>query len=239
MAAKPVIVTTSWDDGGPIDKKLSHLLQDYAIKATFYVTRDIVEKSSCRQLIKELDENFEIGAHTLSHPVLSSLCPENAMAEIKGSKDYLEELLHHRVGMFSYPKGMYNDQTVELVKRAGFIGARTTDFQIDISQNPFLLGVGPQASNGSPLLRLKISLKSRLSISSLMDWNVNAKSLFDHLLKKGGIWHLWGHSWEIENNRDWKKLEDVLEYVSNRENVSYFENGQILKLVDLNGRVPA
>jgi len=229
MAAKPVIVTTSWDDGGRIDEKLSHLLQDYGIKATFYVTRDVVEESSCRPLIKDLDKNFEIGAHTLSHPVLSRLCPENAMAEIEGSKDYLEELLHHKVEMFCYPKGRYNNQTVELVKRAGFIGARTTNFQIGFSQNPFLLGVGPQASNGSPLLRLKASLKSRLSIRSLVDWKVNAMLLFDHVLNEGGIWHLWGHSWEIEQNREWKKLEDVLEYVSNRENVSYLENGQILK----------
>jgi len=235
MTAKRIIVTTSWDDGGPIDEKLSHLLQDYAIKASFYVIRDIVEKSSCRLLIKELDKNFEIGAHTLSHPILSNLRSENAMAEIKGSKKYLEELLHHRVEMFCYPKGRYNDQTVELVKQAGFLGARTTNLELGFPRNPFLFGVSSHASNGSPLLRLKFSLKSRLSIRSLIDWSVNAKLLFDHILKKGGIWHLWGHSWEIENNSDWKKLEDVFEYISNRTNVSYLENGQIIKTMCLQG----
>jgi len=66
-----------------------------------------------------------------------------------------------------------------------------------------------------------------------MDWKVNAMFLFDHFLQKGGIWHLWGHSWEIEKNRDWKKFEDLLEYISNRKNVSYLENSQIVKLMQV------
>jgi len=60
------------------------------------------------------------------------------MGEIKGSKEYLEELLNHRIEMFCYPKGRFNNQTVELVKLAGFIGARTTIFQTGFSKNPFL-----------------------------------------------------------------------------------------------------
>jgi hypothetical protein len=91
--------------------------------------------------------------------------------------------------------------------------------------------VGPQASNGSPLLRLKASLNSKLSLKSLVDWRVNAKLLFDRVLERGGIWHLWGHSWELEKNNDWKKLEDVLAYVSNKKDVSYLENRQIIKLM--------
>jgi hypothetical protein len=70
-----------------------------------------------------------------------------------------------------------------------------------------------------------------MSFKSLLDWSVNAKLLFDYVMENGGIWHLWGHSWEIEENGDWEKLEKVFEYVSNKKNVYYLENREIIKLV--------
>jgi peptidoglycan/xylan/chitin deacetylase (PgdA/CDA1 family) len=225
------IVTTSWDDGQQFDEKLSSLLLNYGIHGTFYIAKSWEGRLVNTDLIRELDESFEIGAHTISHPALTSIDLECAFEEIKNSKEWLEGLLKHEIEMFSYPKGKYNNEIVKLVERAGFKGARILEFQIALPKNQFMLGVGPQASNGSPLLRLKASLNSKLSLKSLVDWRVNAKLLFDRVLERGGIWHLWGHSWELEKNNDWKKLEDVLAYVSNKKDVSYLENRQIIKLM--------
>lgn len=230
LLVKVCIVTTSWDDGHRTDEKLASLLLDYGLKGTFYIAKNWIESLGNTDLVMELDKNFEIGAHTISHPTLTSIDLRCAFEEIKNSKEWLEELVNHEIEMFSYPKGKYNNEIVKLVERAGFKGARTLDFQIALPNNQFLLGVGPQASNGSPLLRLRASLKSKLSFKSLLDWRTNAKLLFDYVLEKGGIWHLWGHSWEIEQNGDWNKLKEVFEYVSNRENVSYLENGRVTKL---------
>ena len=36
MASKKTIITTSWDDGHPLDLKLGKLLKQNSIKATFY-----------------------------------------------------------------------------------------------------------------------------------------------------------------------------------------------------------
>jgi peptidoglycan/xylan/chitin deacetylase (PgdA/CDA1 family) len=227
---KKSIATTSWDDGHQMDKKLSSLLLDYGLKGTFYIAKNCIENSGNTLLIEELDKDFEIGAHTLSHPSLTSVYLECAVKEIKGSKEWLEKLLDHKIEMFSYPWGKYNDKIVRLVEQAGFVGARTLNFKITLPENPFMLGIGSQASNGSPLLRLKASLRSKLSFKSLVDWRTNAKLLFDYVIENGGIWHLWGHSWEINKNGDWEKLEEVFEYVSDREDVSYLENGQIIEL---------
>jgi peptidoglycan/xylan/chitin deacetylase (PgdA/CDA1 family) len=223
------IVTTSWDDGQQFDEKLSSLLLDYGMKGTFYIAKNWGGRLVDIDLIRALDKNFEIGAHTISHPTLTNVDLRCAFEEIKNSKEWLEELVNHEIEMFSYPKGKYNNEIVKLVERAGFKGARTLDFQIALPKNRFLLGVGPQASNGSPLIRLKASLNSKLSLKSLADWRVNAKLLFDRVLERGGIWHLWGHSWEIAENGDWSKLEEVFEYVSNRKNVSYLENRDIIE----------
>jgi len=233
------IVTTSWDDCQQFDEKLSSLLLDFGIKAAFYIAKSWEGRLVNTDLIRELDKNFEIGAHTISHPTLTSIDLRCAFEEIKNSKEWLEELVNHEIEMFSYPKGKYNNEIVKLVERAGFKGARTLDFQIALPKNQFRLGVGSQASNGSPLIRLKASLNSKLSLKSLVDWRVNAKLLFDRMLERGGIWHLWGHSWEIEKNREWKTLEDVLAYVSNIKNVAYLTNGQIIKLIRAHNAVPS
>lgn len=73
---------------------------------------------------------MQIGAHTLSHPILSRLDDNEASAEIKGSKDFLERLLSQRVGLFAYPNGKpgqdYLGQHVSMVQRAGFDAAVST-----------------------------------------------------------------------------------------------------------------
>jgi len=225
------IVTTSWDDGQQFDEKISSLLFDYGIKGTFYIAKNWEGRIVDTDLIKELDKNFEIGAHGLSHSDLTSIPLKDAAKEIKCSKEWLEKLLNHKIEMFAYPKGKYNDKIGELVRQAGFLGVRTLNFNTTLSKNPFMMGVGCQASNGSPLQRLRASLKFGMSFKSLLDWSVNAKLLFDYVMENGGIWHLWGHSWEIEENGDWEKLEKVLEYASNKKNVNYLENREIIKLV--------
>jgi len=200
------------------------------LKGTFYIAKNWIEQSGTISLIEELDRNFEVGAHTFSHPNLTRILEKDAFEEIAGSKKWLEEILCHRIEMFAYPFGKYNSQIAQLVRNAGFVGARTLDFEISVPKNPFSLGVSVQASGGSPLMRLKASIKSKLSVKSFLYWDSNAKLLFDCLLENGGLWHLWGHSWEIEKNDDWHKLEEVFEYVSNRKNVSYLDNGDICKL---------
>jgi peptidoglycan/xylan/chitin deacetylase (PgdA/CDA1 family) len=67
--------------------------------------------------------DFEIGAHSLSHPVLSSLSDDAQLQEIAGSKESLETLLAKPVETFSYPygqPGQYNTRSISHVRRAGF-----------------------------------------------------------------------------------------------------------------------
>ena len=64
-----------------------------------------------------------IGAHTVTHPMLSRLTDEQALAEIAESKHWLDARLDHPVTAFSYPYGDYGPREVELVRRAGFASA--------------------------------------------------------------------------------------------------------------------
>ena len=41
-------------------------------------------------------------------------------------------------------------------------------------------------------------------------WDDIASRTLDFIISNGGIWHLWGHSWEIEEYDAWHRLEEVL-----------------------------
>ena len=69
---------------------------------------------------------MSLGAHTLTHPVLSELPAECQEEEICKSKTAVEALLGRRVAAFSYPYGAYGPGTAEIVRRMGFTCACTT-----------------------------------------------------------------------------------------------------------------
>jgi peptidoglycan/xylan/chitin deacetylase (PgdA/CDA1 family) len=82
------------------------------------------------QLQQLAAHGVEVGAHTVSHPILARLSRSQARAEIETGRSQLQSLLGRRVPLFAYPNGKphvdYNKSTVELVKEAGFEAALTT-----------------------------------------------------------------------------------------------------------------
>jgi peptidoglycan/xylan/chitin deacetylase (PgdA/CDA1 family) len=62
----------------------------------------------------------EIGAHSVTHPVLTALSPPEQEAEIRQGKWDLEELLRRPVNSFSYPNGAFSAHTRTLVGDAGY-----------------------------------------------------------------------------------------------------------------------
>ena len=129
--------------------------------------------------------------------------------------------------MFCYPGGGHSERVVQLVKSAGFKGARTCDCRdFGTLDDPYLMPVSLQATNKSPLSALRIWRRNRLKLKSLMDWETRAKEMFDLCLEAGGTYHLWGHSSEIQLNEEWEKLKNVLEHISGKEGVSYYTNGE-------------
>lgn len=67
-----------------------------------------------------------VGAHTLNHPVLAKLAPEEQEREIMRSKAELEEMTGASVDGFAFPyggAGDYTQVTVDLVRSAGFAWA--------------------------------------------------------------------------------------------------------------------
>jgi len=73
---------------------------------------------------------MEIGAHTVSHPILSAIPPVRADEEIRASRDRLATLIGAPVRAFAYPNGKpgvdYGSEHVDSVRDAGFDVAVST-----------------------------------------------------------------------------------------------------------------
>jgi len=68
-----------------------------------------------------------LGAHTHTHPLLTSASIREAVREISESKSLLEERIGHPVEAFAYPYGGHGPVVRRLVSRAGFRIGFTTE----------------------------------------------------------------------------------------------------------------
>ena len=71
---------------------------------------------------------WEIDAHTITHPDLTSVGDQRLRYEVAGSRTAIHRLFHVPVDFFCYPAGRYDARVVAAVRRAGFFGATTTNF---------------------------------------------------------------------------------------------------------------
>lgn len=74
---------------------------------------------------------MQIGAHTVSHPILARVDGDQALQEMRASKDTLQAIVGSPVTLFAYPNGKarrdYLPRDVELARRAGFEAAVSTN----------------------------------------------------------------------------------------------------------------
>ncbi len=239
---RPRIVTTSWDDGDRADRRIAGLLQSRGILGTFYIPISPYQgRSSLSHAdLKSLSsEGFEIGAHGFSHELLWGQSIEVLTKEISPCKPILEDILGAEVQMFCYPRGRYDSNVIRFLMKAGYRGARTvrmlsTHLDFNPFEMPTTIQIFPHSRSSyiKNILRArtKESLEAGLDNMALLgNWLGLGKRLFDSVLQNGGVWHLYGHSWEIDELGLWNELEELLDYISKRKEVLYVSNGQLVR----------
>jgi peptidoglycan-N-acetylglucosamine deacetylase len=240
---KEVIVTTSWDDGNPKDLRVADLLCSRGLGATFYVPlsherQRVMDTADLRSLRKD---GFEIGGHGVSHSSLPRLSTGEIDREVRGCKEKLEDILGERLDSFCYPRGRFSRRVQQRLQIAGYKGARTTRMlavgaEFDPFEMPTTLQAYPHrkstyVKNLTKATNLGGLCRYALWYSRVDNWLELGRQLFDSVLRSGGIWHLYGHSWEIEELGLWADLQEMLAYVSKRPGVAYMSNGSVSKLL--------
>ncbi|MBH1983717.1 MAG: polysaccharide deacetylase family protein [Burkholderiales bacterium] len=89
---------------------------------------------STAQLRQLQAAGMELGAHTVSHPILSTLPEQEARLDIANGKHQLESLIQAPVTLFAYPNGKagrdYGAPHVAMVRSLGFTAAVATDWGV-------------------------------------------------------------------------------------------------------------
>jgi hypothetical protein len=239
---KSRIVTTSWDDGYHADLKLAEFLRARGVQGTFYVPINYLGRAlDLSQLNSLASEGFEIGAHGVTHRTLWHLGLPELVQEIGPCKRILEDLLGREVRMFAYPRGRYDARVVSVLREAGYSGARTTrmlaarpgfhPFEMPTTLQVFPHGRSTYLKNVARSRSFESLQTCLVQMARLGNWVELGKALFDEVLEKGGIWHLCGHSWEIEGLNLWDGLREILDYVGGREGVRYVSNSELVPAV--------
>jgi peptidoglycan/xylan/chitin deacetylase (PgdA/CDA1 family) len=240
---REALVTTSWDDGAVEDMRLAELLAKYGVPGCFYVPRSNPERPVMDAVaLKQLAERFEIGGHTLRHLRLTSLPSSEARQEIHGCKAWLDDLTGRVTRSFCYPGGKYRAEHAREVARAGFENARTADWMCltlgdDRYQIAPSLHLYPHSgavhvahcvrrAHFAELARYLLRFRRAARPSAL------ASAMIDHIVARGGAFHLWGHSWEIAQEGLWDELEEILRAISTHTGLVLLDNAALARRIE-------
>jgi hypothetical protein len=233
-------ITTSWDDGHPSDMRLADMLTRHGLTATFYIPRSINTGVMPESDIRTLSSNFEIGAHTLNHVFLEDADDATARAEIAGSKTWVQDVTGMECPMFCPPGGKYKSRHLQMFRDANYTGIRSVEFlSLDfprirdgILEMPTTLQAFPH-----PAVNYLKNLTKRCAVANFWlyawhgrsrNWTVLARRLLQRTLRVGGVFHLWGHSWELDQAALWARLDDVLKMLAEvRDQAPCLTNGQL------------
>jgi peptidoglycan/xylan/chitin deacetylase (PgdA/CDA1 family) len=87
-----------------------------------------------------ISAGWEIDAHSITHPDLTTVGDAQLTHEVAGSRAAIRRLFHVPVDFFCYPAGRYDARVVAAVRRAGFLGATTTNHGLAKPGEPYTLG---------------------------------------------------------------------------------------------------
>ncbi len=216
-----LVITTSWDDGFPSDRRLADLLTQFGLSATFYIPRNSQRETLSESGVARLAVQFEIGAHTLDHLSLRTLDDATAHEQIAGSKQWVEQVTGKPCLVFCPPLGKYHRRHVTMIGQSGYRGFRTVEMASTstprVAGGLIEMATTIQAHPHQPLAYLKNALRRHrfaailksLTTWTTANWESRADPLIHDAQRHHGVFHLWGHSWEIDEHDQWKPLEVV------------------------------
>ena len=217
-------VTFSFDDGVLQDVRAIKILDKYGLKGTFnlnsgyfgtytknnYATYVKVDA----QAVKDIYAGHEVAAHTLTHPYLLDLDENGIIWQVEKDREILSELCGYEVVGLAYPGREFNsdDRVASIVKNnTGIKYARTNTntYNFDLQENYYRLN--PTVPANSP------------------DCFEVAKRFIEAKAEKPQLLYAWGHTYEFDGVYvDWIKFEEFCEFLSNRDDVFYGTNKEVL-----------
>ena len=151
LPARPVVIT--FDDGFQECAEYAvPVLRARGFTAVFYLVAGLMGKTSewlgekglalplmnwslARQLVAE---GFQCGSHSLSHPHLADLSPDDCYTELQGARVLLEDNLGVPVSHLAYPYGSFSPTVRTLASEAGYQTACSVKLGLSPSDDDML-----------------------------------------------------------------------------------------------------
>ena len=221
--------TFSYDDGVVQDRRLSPLLRERGIKCSFNLSSGLLGHSDAggfpgkpdldiskvkSEEVVQLYSGHEIAGHGLYHSSLDTIGSPLAAYEIMEDKRRLEQLSRKPLKMFAYPFGVYDHAVMELLRLAGYQGARTirSTRQFSIPEN--FLEWDPTCHHNDP---------------KLMDL---AQEFLDGMPFFPMLFYVWGHAYEFDSDHNWHVIETLADFLAlHKDQIWFATNGEILDYV--------
>jgi peptidoglycan/xylan/chitin deacetylase (PgdA/CDA1 family) len=121
--AAPVLRNLHWP--GVLNLKVRALASPYAMPP--WRVRDLIANG------------WEIDAHTITHVDLTKVGDAQLWQEVRGSRTAIQRTFHVHVDFFCYPAGRYDARVIAAVRRAGYLGATTTNYGLARPGNLYVL----------------------------------------------------------------------------------------------------
>ena len=130
-------IVLTFDDGYEDNFRFAYpVLQQCRFTGMFFIPTKFLKEAgegrladdrpmSLEQLKTLARDGHEIGAHSVSHKMLTCLAPEELQCEVRDCKVALEQGVGHSIDYFCYPAGDHNDAVKAAVRAAGYHGACT------------------------------------------------------------------------------------------------------------------
>jgi peptidoglycan/xylan/chitin deacetylase (PgdA/CDA1 family) len=127
LPPRPVVLT--FDDGYREDfTNVRPLLRRYHWPGVLNLAvQNVLDRKLTVPQVRALAASgWEIDAHTLTHPDLTTLDAAELRRQVAGSRAWIRRHVGGRVDFFCYPAGLYDAAVLGAVRSAGFRGATTT-----------------------------------------------------------------------------------------------------------------
>ena len=226
---KKKAVTFSYDDGVTQDIELVELFNKYNLKATFNVNSELLDTNNIlirenkrvahyklhKCDVKGVYEGHEVAVHTLTHPFLPSLEQSEIIRQVEQDRLNLSELVGYDVVGMAYPCGGVNndDRVAKLIRdNTGVKYSRTITCSdsFDLQDNLYRFDPTVYHLDFDKIIRMGTDF-----INMTPD--------------KPQIFYVWGHTYEFDYRSDYRvKFEEFLKLISNRDDIFYGTNKEVL-----------